>query len=178
MTKQDPKMIFEWHKILEKFNSSGMHAKQFCKENSINYEKFYRMKLRLEHKRYTDPDLYEKLVKLGRSYLTSGIPAGVFSKNHNINILDLSSISTHLRYLDAVQEMKEKGNTGSMRLIEIPIVPFTKGGRSEPIEPTEPEVIKKQNSVELTITKGVKVVVSPEVGADKLLRIIELLKDL
>ena len=42
----------------------------------------------------------------------------------------------------------------------------------------EPEVLRKQNDIELTISVGVKVVVAPEVGADKLVRIIELLKDL
>ena len=59
--------------------------------------------------------------------------------------------------------------------IENPVVQ-----QNQIIQSAEPkqEVLKEKNDVELIISKGVKVVVSPEVGADKLIRIIELLKDL
>ena len=42
----------------------------------------------------------------------------------------------------------------------------------------EAEVIEERNNIELTITKGVKVILSPEFETVKIIKIIELLKDL
>lgn len=44
-------------------------------------------------------------------------------------------------------------------------------------EPQE-EFVEKQNDIELIITKGVKVIISPNIDSMKIIKIIELLKDL
>ncbi|HEY1645922.1 MAG TPA: hypothetical protein VGF75_06165, partial [Candidatus Saccharimonadales bacterium] len=116
-----------------------------------------------------------KVVPLGRKYLVSAMPPSKFVKSHDIDIKTLSTLATHLNYIDAIAEMKDKKEPKSMQFIQVPqkLIPS-----DYPSSPIEPEVVKKQNDIELMISAGVKVVVAPEVGADKLIRIIELLKDL
>jgi hypothetical protein len=42
----------------------------------------------------------------------------------------------------------------------------------------EHEVVEKQNDIEIIISKGVKVSISPNIDSMKIIKIIELLKDL
>lgn len=97
--------------------------------------------------------------------------ASQFCKEHNFDIKALSPLVTHLNYLDVIQLMQDKQESAPM-FIQVPSI------QTQAPVVHEPEVLRKQNDIELTISVGVKVVVAPEVGADKLVRIIELLKDL
>lgn len=99
------------------------------------------------------------------------MPASQFCKEHNFDIKVLSPLVTHLNYLDVIQLMQDKQESAPM-FIQVPST------QTQAPVVHEPEVLRKQNDIELTISVGVKVVVAPEVGADKLVRIIELLKDL
>lgn len=172
----DNEDIWIWHERIEEFHSQDLPPKRFCDENKYCYKTFNNRYARIVYKSRKHPDLYQKLIPITRKYMESNIPPSQFIKTHEISIKLLSEMTTHLHYLDAIEEMKGIKGMKPMHFIQVPAVQNRIPVTQEP--PIEPEVMKKQNDVELIISKGVKVVVAPEVGADKLVRIIELLKDL
>ena len=173
MARTDGEEVWKWYQIILKYQSQDLPQKQFCDANDIDYSQFCSKLFRIIYKKNREPELYEKWLPIARKYLESGMPRNKFVKIHDISIRFLSEMATHLRYVDTIEEMravKEK----NMNFIKVPTINLPMTTQVEP----QHEVLKKQNDLELIISCGVKVVVSPEVGADKLIRIIELLKDL
>ena len=123
-----------------------------------------------------------------------------FSKENNIEYKHLAEAITHSHYLRRIKKLKQMHADGmlnktvgvkkeedheELKFVQVPRI--NQIPLSQPIEikeieiqreETQQEVVEKQNDIELIISKGVKVVVSPNVGTEKLIKIIELLKDL
>lgn len=165
--------IWHWYNVINECNSSGLLPKKFCEKFGHDYAMFTSRHNRIVWKSKTDPVMYAKLVPLGRKFLASGMRPSDFVKIHDIDMKTLSTLATHLNYINAIEEMKSQKELKSMQFIQV-----TPSNLPTTTAHVEPEVVKKQNDLELIISKGVKVTVAPEVGADKLMRIIELLKDL
>ena len=178
MITLDDDEVWYWHKCIEGYLSQPLPQKAYCEQHNINYKTFCNRYYRIVYKSVKHPEEYKRLVPIARKYLASGgKAASQFAKANDIHVNTLSEMVTHLGYKDAIEKLKAEREGMSMKFIQVPSVqprPPT-GYRGNAIEP---EVMKKQNDVELIISAGVKVVVAPEVGADKLIRIIELLKDL
>lgn len=173
MIKMSHDEIWYWYKTLQSQRDSGIPFKRYADENGIDYKKFSNMKYRLEYKSESDPKLYAQYVPITRHFLESGTPISKYCKEHKVDIKVLSTMVTHLGYVDIIEKLEMKEDGKQMQFIQVPTINLPM-----PTVHPEPEVLKKQNNVELIISAGVKVVVAPEVGADKLIRIIELLKDL
>lgn len=175
MIKKDHDEIWYWYQKVEEFKTSGMKQKEYCEHYDVDYKKFCNMLYRIEYKRTSDPELYEKLIPVTRKYMASGAPASKFAKAHEIDIRLLSEMVTHLGYRDIIESMKEAKKEKPMQFIQVPSVQSAIA--RPPIQP-EHEVLEKQNDIEIMITKGVKVSISPNIDSMKIIKIIELLKDL
>lgn len=171
MIKKDHDEIWYWHQKIEEQRKSGMPQKEYCDEYEVDYKKFCNMRYRIEYKRETHPELYAKSVPIAKKYLKSGIPASKFAKENNIEVRILSELVTHLGYLDIIENIKNEKES-PMNFIQVP--------SKESLPQTAPqcELVEKQNDIELIITKGVKVSISPNIDSMKIIKIIELLKDL
>lgn len=174
MIKKDHDEIWYWHLKVEEFIESGMAPKAFCESRELDYKKFSNMRYRIEYKRITHPDMYKKNVPIARRYIASGIPASKFAKDNNIDVRILSELVTHLGYVDIIENMKNgiKKEPETMNFIQVPSINLPMP------TPPEPEVIEPQNDLEIIIAKGVKVSISPNIDSMKIIKIIELLKDL
>ncbi len=184
--KTDEELWF-WYKIIEEADQTQNNAAEIIKEKNLCYTEYMRLRFRIVYKKYNNPKLYEKLVILGKKYLASGgLNLKVFAKEHHISSSNLSEVSTHLRYLARIDKLKEKyanepepnfqpkiPRPKSLQFIRAPTV-------SAPIQPEQStiEIIGKQNDIELVIQTGIKVLISPQVDSMKIIKIIELLKDL
>lgn len=169
MIKMDHDEIWYWYERIEEFLKQNLPQKAFCEAQKLDYKKFCYMYYRIVYKSVKYPEEYAKMIPVARKYMASGVPASRYARENGIDIGTLSSMVTHLNYMDIIDERRGKKKEEPMKFIQVPSVQAI---------PQEPEVMKAQNHVELIISAGVKVVVAPEVGADKLIRIIELLKDL
>lgn len=169
MIRRSHDEIKYWNIKIEEFHRTGMSPRDYCREYQVDPAKFAMMRQRIEFISVTQPERYKAAIPIVREFMKSYIKPSDFVQTHDIDIGLLCNMATHLRYRDIIEEAKP------MEFIQVPTIPMTKGGSPVPVEP---EVVKPQNPVELIISSGVKVVVAPEVGADKLIRIIELLKDL
>jgi hypothetical protein len=117
--------------------------------------------------------------------------ASVFCRNNSISPSRLHLVSSHIFLMERINNLLDKESNNikkesSMSFIEVPkkqdiwdnFKPLNPIIQKQPEKPQEQEVIKAQNDIELIITKGVKVIVSPQIGTEKFIKIIELLKDL
>ena len=185
--KRTNEEILEWFEILERWRESGMGRVEFCKENNIPLGAFANMKRNLYLCQYEKPDHYKTLIDLAEKYLSSKKTSRQFSEENNIDQVSLGNAATHLKYLRLLEKaFKEKyQQESSMNFVQIDnsSKDFDKKDYSEDVhneiqEEVREEVIEKRNDVELMIAKGIKVFISPNIEAEKIIKIIELLKDI
>lgn len=175
MIKKDHDEIWYWYQKVEEYKSSGMKQKEYCENYDVEYKKFCNMIYRIDYRRYSHPEDYAKLIPVTRKYMASGAPASKFAKANDIDIRILSEMVTHLGYVDIIESIKAKKEEKPMQFIQVPTL---QGALARPSIQPEHEVCEKQNDIEIMITKGVKVSISPNIDSMKIIKIIELLKDL
>jgi hypothetical protein len=173
--KRSKDEVWYWYGVMEQFETSGMRQKEYCDQYDVHYKKFCSMRYRIIYKRDTHPELYKKLLPIGRKYLESGAAASKFAKEHDVTMNLLSEVGTHIGYLDLIEEIKHEKEPAKMNFIK---VPNPQSLPSHTVESPEPEIVEKQNDIEIIISKGVKVSISPNIDSMKIIKIIELLKDL
>lgn len=169
--RKDHDEIWYWHQKIEEFHESGMKPINYCDSYEIDYKLFCNMKYRIEYKRFSDAAVYKRNVPITRKYMNSGTLAAKFAKENCIDIRLLHEMATHLRYRDIIEDMKEARaakEEKTMSFIQVP----------QRMAIQDAEIVEKQNDIEIIITKGVKVSISPNIDSMKIIKIIELLKDL
>lgn len=172
MIKNTDEDIWEWYQHIENWKKSGLPQKKFAESVGISYNKMTNMIFRIIYKATSDPKTYAKLVKFGRSYLESGSKfSSQYAKDNGIMPSHLSEIITHLNYLDIIERMK-KEKESQMNFIQVPTMNLPM------LTPQEPQIMEKQNDLEIIISKGVRVSISSNIETMKVVKIIELLKDL
>lgn len=83
----------------------------------------------------------------------------------------------HLNCTEQLSKLKNSQVDSPMKFVQITREKDSVSEFSTLKEPQE-EFVEKQNDIELIITKGVKVIISPNIDSMKIIKIIELLKDL
>lgn len=180
MTKreEEDEQIWKYYQLLLEYPNQELSRSEFCKKHKLDTLKFANFKMHFFHKSVIDPELYARLVPIGRAYLENDIPLHEFAKQQGVRPSIVAGLRTHLNFVDRIEAIRQKKEVG-MNFIKIPAIPARPPAEYHPVAvQQEAEVVEARNCVELIIQKGVKVIVAPEVGADKLIKIIELLKDL
>lgn len=172
MIQMPHKEIWYWYLRIEEWRASGMKPKEFCDKHDLEYKRFCNMRYRIDYKRDSHPELYARQVPIARKYMSSGEPTSKFAKEHKIDISILCELNTHLGYVDIIEKLKQDHpkEEQPMNFIRVP--------NPVEIKAPEAEIVEKKNDIELKICSGVKVIVAPEVNSEKLIKIIELLKEL
>lgn len=176
--KKDHDEIWYWYQKIQEFHESGMEPKEYCDSYEVDYKKFTNMKYRIDFKKFTDTALYEESLPIARKYLASGDSAYKFAKANSIDINLLGQMSTHLRYIDIIERMKQAIESKEEKKMSFIQVPPNSSVTFPIITEQEHEVVEKQNDIEIIINKGVKVIISPNIESMKIIKIIEFLKDL
>lgn len=176
--KTSPKEVWYWYQKIEEWKVSEMKQKHYCVSNGIDYLRFWNMYLKIEHKRISNPKEYSRLVALAKQYLASDIKMKTFVADHNVAEKTFVQTITHLSYLKMIEAIKEGRidiEDSPMQFVQVPAIQSRPSWAYQaPVE----EVLSKQNDLEIIIDKGVRVIISPNIDAMKVVKIIELLKDL
>lgn len=181
--------VWYWYQTIEKYHESELTPGKFCKKFNIDYKTFRNRYLRIAYTGHTNPDQYAEWLDWFNKYQSSSLYISKFAKLHGIALASLSAMQTHRHYVDAIERLKiEKGILpAKMNFIQVPVTkpkpldfkaPSIKNIGGHIQKPEEAEVIEKQNDIEIIISKGVKVSISPNIDSMKIIKIIELLKDL
>lgn len=183
--------VWFWYQTIKKIKKEGSSAQRYCKEHGLDIKKYWNLKRRMFFIKDSEPEHYKELmnhvVKCRQSFST----IRGYSKKHNIKYTLFVDANNHYGYLQIIERLeKEHANDkeGEMSFIPVPASATKLVRQTKIIKPPfdnnqsedehEGEFLGARNAIELVITKGVKVSVSPDVDSMKIIKIIELLKDL
>jgi hypothetical protein len=175
MARQDyrhtDEYIWEWYQHFEKAKRENLNHSQYCKEYNLKLSEARTMSWRIIFRR-NNKTMYARLLQLAKEFEKSNVSMAEFCRQNALSTHQLSETFAHLRHLEVIERLskKEIESKSEMKFIAIQPQPITLC--------SEPEVLPKKNDIEITISQGIKVIIAPEVPSEKLIRIIELLKDL
>lgn len=206
--KTSSEYIWGWYQVFEDYKASGLSQRKYCLRNNIEWQLFtstyYRLAL---DKSFCSPKDYEKLFPLAKQCRDSKTAVIKFATEHKLNQSLFKRMMRHVQNNIILDNMKKLGKSESKSIFaemasnlnltlepeaEVPAVtehpevepmhflqmPSLQGATPRPPMQPEHEVMPKQNDIEITITQGVKVSISPGVDSMKIIKIIELLKEL
>lgn len=176
------KDIWFWYQHIVTQKASEVTAPTYCTEHGLDYKKFTNMRYRMFSTQQSRPEEYDKMVALARKFMASGLSISAFCTKHKVDKVKLTEINTHVKYHDVIDRLKKENQKPSdtMHFIALDPKASTTMPSQQYLNQFAPpaEVVEARNDIELVITKGVKVMISPQVDSMKIIKIIELLKDL
>lgn len=170
-----------YQKQLE-FRNGTLPIGEFCKKYNLNKKKFYTFgyKLFLDEKK---PEKYKEWLNIFKKYDSSVLTQSQFCKQNNYSypffMIFISHIHMNERLKILKKEMELESNNPKDELIFVEvaqegiIIPDVRYQNSPAAD-----LIESKNDIEIQISKGVKVSISPNIENMKIIKIIELLKDL
>ncbi len=169
----------EWWTRFEECKQLNISGRQYCTLHNLNYNQWTNYRYRIYFIEYSDPENYQLYTKAAKEYMESDEKLSVFCARYNLVPRNISEAATHLRYLKVIEDHKR--NLGvpneAMNFFKVPTIIKPSQPEVNQSEP-EQEVLEKQNDIEIIINKGVKVSIAPNIDSMKIIKIIELLKDL
>jgi hypothetical protein len=188
------KDIYELYHHFKKMFEMGMRITEYCRTFGLNYKRISNSYCRTVYQRRSHPKEADRLIELYKLFKSTGANRKQFAEEHGVSPERLTAIGTHLNYIKTLKLiLKEKGEKYDPNWFMIgldnhpkktrePEPFFREVAHKEPqqlqIHHPEPEVLSPRNDIELQISKGVRVLISPELDSMKIIKIIELLKDL
>ena len=164
----------EWCRHILAQQESNLKIIDYCQKHGLNSKIFQNIRYLIKFGSNLDPDEYARICKIGQDYLQSSRKRREFAIENGIKENRLILIIMHLQYKDIISNLT-KPQEDTMKFIKV-------NHKSTPsldmaIAP-ESEILPSKNDIEISITQGVKVCISPNVDSMKIIKIIELLKDL
>jgi hypothetical protein len=196
--------VWTWYSHCENMKKEELGAMRYARKHNLEYKKLVNMRYRIVFQRESNPESYNKLMKDAKDFKASGLSKSVFCSESGVSKFSIDDAMRHLSWLERierlskdrvvlpnpepVQKPKEEakltfkalatGISEESKQLWSKSLPIKAGGSHVPDFPPPQEVLEKQNDIEITITKGVKVCIAPGIDSMKIIKIIELLKDL
>jgi hypothetical protein len=179
--------ILKWYLIIKEQHKSSEPFATWIRRNGYDTTLATNMNYRIFHIEKNQPKEYARRMKLVDEFHASRLSLKVFAESKGIKRTIIADMKLHLRYKDIIERLtEESGNPktapnsiiGKMKFLEIKKTDPIPEPEYEPEQNSPIEVIHPKNDIEINISLGVKVIVSPNVDTTRLIKIIELLKDL
>lgn len=181
MIRESDETILFWYNEIQKMNEGNLKPSFYCKVHNLSFAKMLKMINRIEYTSKKKPEEYNELLLKGHEFIKSKKTAKSFSKSSGLSMQVIKDISLHIKYNKIIDEMKNKkliDEPKQMLFTQVPIVKPEILHKEATPQLVEPDVIEAKNDIELIISKGVRVIASPQLDPMKIIKIIELLKDL
>jgi hypothetical protein len=186
----DGDLLF-WADHHDKLRKEGVPAAFYCRINGLDNKTFHNKGIPIQNMKYSNPKEYKRVKSINEEFEASGKPFGEFFIGKKELKAKIGCFRTHLLYVERLKILREERKNGKVfsrhtdclasnkeiNFVQIP----TKVPMNTSLEPNisvQAEVIEPKNDIELNIAKGVRVFVSPNIDSLKIIKIIELLKDL
>lgn len=166
MTRETDDVIWSWYTKILDYQASGLTPKIFCEARGINYGNFCNKLYRLFFCPRGGRVEYDRLVVLVGKYKESGMSRIEFCKQNSCNESQIIQCQAHLNYAGTIERLKKERGGQPMKFISVQQ------------EKPSPEVIEKDNDIQMTVGNGIKVSIPSHVSAEDTLKIINLLKDI
>jgi hypothetical protein len=172
----DDEIIYLYLKLKE-WENSELTQRKFCAKNNINYIRFNNFKYTIRMTKKLTSDFIKKM-EPALSNHKNGLSLNKCAKKWKVNRTDLANYIRHTYYHQLINEYENKSKVDrdgvSMNFIQVSNKEIAHQETHEP----EQQIIKEQNDLEIIISKGIKVKVSPNIEPIKIIKIIELLRDI
>lgn len=179
------KELWELYLHYQEWRETGKAQKEFCAQKNIPIGKFYNFIFRYDYKK-SNPKIYNQLLEKLNHYkelhAKTNITCLDFTKKYcpEIKPTILLDMQAHLNVLSKIESFKLNppiiNNVDDFQFIKLP-------SQKSPtpivvLQEQKQEVLSPKNDVTLTIKQGITVTISPNIAGEKIIKIIELLKDL
>jgi hypothetical protein len=173
------KEIIDWYNILQDFYKSNLSFTPYCKKNNISLPIAYSRKTYIEASFIKDEQTYQKYLNLVKEYDVSDWSFKDFISKHDLNKAIFEKMIRHLSYYKVIEEYKasKEINTPRLKFIEVKQDNELKKEMAPIVSPIiEPEI--KRKSMEILIDTDIKLILPAHTNTEKLIKIIDALKDL
>jgi GH15 family glucan-1,4-alpha-glucosidase len=201
----DQEKLFEWYQHIKIQLKSGMKLREYLIENNLPVKQFVNFSTRVLHKQFTNPRDYGRSISFREKFIRSNLTNHNFCKANGLNGYYLHSILTHFSTWSRIEiEMIKRGidptqceinpfnrvqdRELSMNFIKVKNVKSKSMSsimRSASLPATGPaehqpqgEFIKPKNDLEISISHGIKVILPHDTDTEKMLKVINFLKEL
>ena len=167
----DKKDIIKWNGILRDWQESKLSKKEYCKQNKLAIVKFQRRfcwLLEMKNK----PELVEKYLPYIEEYKRSDLNIKKFTKLKGISEYDFTNVKNHILCMEILKEESKS----KMNFIQVPALPKESPKIIE--QDIKPIIEINKPPLEISFNHDIKVILPNNINTEKLVKIVELLKDL
>lgn len=172
---KDERIWYLYNK-LEEYKTSKLTLPNFCAINEIKFSTMNNFKFTLSLNRIYDPEISKKYDLIMDEIKNKNIFISSISKKTGIKEGELSLIRMHFHYLEVINQFKQSSQKNKEENMDFVKVKQNTKEINPKIVKNEPELIEKQNDLEIIISKGIKVSISPNIEPMNVIKIIELLR--
>ena len=194
--------LFEWFQHILGLLNSGESFTKYARENNLPLKEFKNFSNRLFHKNFTNPKDYERSIFHRERFVRSNLTNMDYCKANGIDKYYLHNINNHFSIWKRVEiELIKRGidptqfeinpynrvedRELSMNFIRVKKHKIETSANSVPIKQIQPipyeqqeEYIKAKNDLEISISHGIKVLLPHDTDSEKMLKVINFLKEL
>lgn len=192
MLRVSDKDVWEYYCHHQKMIKEELTIKQCCDKYKIHLGRFISFVTRYRFKKLCDPTYHKVLVDAVRDMQKQYKGTVIYARENNLNYDHLAAAQTHVMYVDKIEELKIKHGykleevyeKSKYKLVDAITIDEQKPQKMNFLQVNpqkniqEVEVIHPKNDVEIIISKGVRVIISPNIEPLTMIKIIELLKEI
>jgi hypothetical protein len=175
LSKHNKLRVVKLYQWLLKFKESKVYLKEFCEINNLNFTDMNNFKYIYDFSRKNKPGYMEKINPIIEEYRITRQPLGSLALKYGIDKKEIAIYARHLNYLNTIEEYKSGQLPKEISMDFVKVKSNTQEIASVEIK-NEPEFVEKQNDLEIIISKGIKVCISPAIEPLNVIKIIELLR--
>lgn len=177
MSKKDQD-VYDWYQHCVAMKREEARPSEYAKAHNLSVKSLCNYSYRFFYTRFKDnPEEFERLKALCEKYQNRpmGMTRGTFCKENDVKESIFADVIQHVSVMKTVERVQnkldqEKEKPMGFVKIDAPV--------QKKEQPQEVEVVEPLNDIELKACDGVKVIISPQIESSKIMKIIELLKEL
>lgn len=175
VTRTKDEEILYWYRIMRQFSQEKTRSYLFCQKHNLDKLVFDRRRRVILYEEIKGSKAYNEELSHYNEQKKSGLAQKDYCAKFNKDRNYLHEISAHMSFMERVNLLLNEDNVDEpMSFIKAPAVIPT-----QPIAPIpHQELIAKKNSIEISISEGIRVLVDEGVCSTKILKIIDLLRDI
>lgn len=175
--KATDKQLWEYKEHHKRRLEEGLTVKEYTAKYGLCPADFKNKINRINYNLRGDTERYQRIYDAVKTKVQGGVKHGLMPSICNelgISYSQFSEMRIHIRYTEAIKRYEEKLKQDKPPMNFVDVTPNQQIAKQE----EQPEVLEPKNDIEIIITKGVKVIISPNIDSMKIIKIIELLKEM
>ncbi len=169
--KMSDQEIWELYNHIESQKESGMQIISYCNKNNIDAKRFKNVKSLINYPKTNGPEHLKNMYSIHKERKENHLTRDEICIKYSISTSQFNQFNNYIYYKKIIDKYKEPEKE-SMNFVKVATTSQT------PVFEKEPELIEKQNDLEIIISKGIKVTISPNICSSSIIKIIEVLKEI